>query len=320
MAFASKIYKRYLKSNGIRKKLWAFARQTMIKIKQDPACVMKIHDRRMKMPLSHMHPVYLRKDPLFNKLPHRIGAYVHQKRGRLVCIDVGANIGDTIAAFYQSDNDTFLAIEPNPKYHRYLVENWGWHQNVTALAEICSSGNGEGKFAIQERKGTASFIEDIHGTTMRYRSLDEIVKDYAFAASANVIKIDTDGHDFQVIEGAQGLLARQRPCVLFECDASENPHYAEDCVKILKLFQRNGYRNFLVYNNQGYLMGRYSLSDLAPFGNLLFFQLTSKCHHFDILVMKDEDFGGFYQAEIDFFTSLMTRKTLMNSAFAAATL
>ena len=265
-----------------------------------------------------MHPVYLQKDPLFNKLPGRIGAYIHRRQGHLTCVDVGANIGDTIAAFFQSENDTFLAIEPNSKFYNILIENWGGNNNIIALPVICSSDNGEASFSIDERKGTASIIREGGGSKRSFKSLDKVVNDYPFASRVNVIKVDTDGHDFQVVEGAQGLLSRQLPCVLFECDAFENTNYTEDCLKILSLFKRAGYNEFLVYNNAGYLMGRYSLSDLAAFRNLLFFQLISRCHHFDLLVMKDAHLAEFYRGEIEFFSSRMPKQSLRRTAIASS--
>ena len=134
------------------------------------------------------------------------------------------------------------------------------------------------------------------------------------------IKNDTDGHDFEVIAGAAKLISSNLPVVLFECDAFANTNYVEDCLNTLRFFKHNGYNHFLLYDNFGSLMGKYSLSDLSAFQNLLYYQLTSCFYYFDILVMKDDDISLFFKTEIDFFTEKMPNKSLRRTAKAAAEL
>ena len=92
-------------------------------------------------------------------------------------------------------------------------------------------------------------------------------------------------------------------------------------MRTLKSLQRIGYKEFLVYDNLGNLMARYSLSDLSPFQNLLFCQLTGgNLYYFDILVMKDEDVCEFFKTEVDYFVDKMSNKSLQRTAIAAAEL
>ncbi len=320
MEIATVVYQQYLASRGIKRRAWSFVRKALIKLLNDPTCSLSIHGRCLKLPLSHSLPDYLKQFCFYDRLPQRISEYIHHKQGHLCCIDVGANIGDTIASFYKKDTDTFLAIEPNPKFNKLLAENWGWNKNVTVVSDICSSGSSEDTFIIQEKQGTASILQTENGIKMSRKSLDEIVNDYPLVKNANVLKIDTDGHDFEVIAGSGKLLLRNLSIVLFECDAFENNNYVEDCLRTLKIFQQSGYNYFLLYDNFGNLMGRYSLSDLSPFQNLLFFQITSNFYYFDILVMKDEDIFQFYKAEIDYFADKIPNKSLQQTAIAAAKL
>jgi FkbM family methyltransferase len=134
----------------------------------------------LKLPLSHVLPIYLKQFPFYDRLPQRISKYIHQKQGYLNCIDVGANIGDTLAAFYKEDTDAFLAIEPNPKFNKLLSGNWSWNKNVRVISDICSDCSNESKFSIQEKRGTASIVQADNGTKMRRRQLDEILSDHPF--------------------------------------------------------------------------------------------------------------------------------------------
>jgi len=320
MEISTVVYKHYLESGGVRKVAWFLIRKVLIRLLNDPACSLPIHGRVLRLPLSHPLPGYLKQFQFYDRLPQRISEYIHQSQGHLNCIDVGANIGDTIASFYKEDSDTFLAIEPHPKFGKLLAENWGWNKNVTMVSDFCSSRSKRGKFVIRERAGTASVVESRNGTEMSTRQLDEIVNDNPSAANANVLKIDTDGHDFEVIAGSERLLSRNVPVVLFECEAWQNANYVEDCLRTLKFLNQIGYNHFLLYDNFGNLMGKYALSDLSPFRNLLFYQLTGQFYYFDVLLMKDEDMFQFYRSEVDFFVGKMPTRSLQRTASTAAEL
>lgn len=156
---------------------------------------------------------------------------------------------------------------------------------------------------------------------MNRKSLDEIVREYPPIANANVLKLDTDDHDFEVISGAKNLIKQNLPIVLFECDVFENTDYVRDCLETLKLLKSTGYQYFLLYDNFGNLMGKYSLVDTTAFRNLLFFQLTSDFYYdfyyFDILAMKDDHMLQFYKSEVEYFIGRMPKKPLRKTASAA---
>ena len=48
-------------------------------------------------------------------------------------------------------------------------------------------------------------------------------------------KVDTNGHDFEVLAGAERLISRNHPVVLFECDVFNNTNYVEDCLSTLRI-------------------------------------------------------------------------------------
>jgi FkbM family methyltransferase len=318
MLIATKCYEKYLNSNGIRRIMWSLIKKMLIKILNDPICVLPIHGKHLKIPLSHQLPEYIKKFPFYDRLPQRLSKYLHQKHGYLICVDVGANIGDTIAAFYQKDTDIFLAIEPHPKFRKLLEENWGGYKNIIIVSDICSSSSGEDQFEIQSKNGTASILEVNDGILMKKRPLDEIINDYPLVHNPNVIKIDTDGHDFEVIKGAKNTISKNLPVILFECDIFENENFVEEVLDTLNFFKECGYNYFIVYDNFGALMGRFPLSNLYTFKNLLFYKLISTTfYYFDILVIPDDDLIEFYKMEIDYFIENINNETLKNTAVIA---
>lgn len=311
---ASWVYERQLASRGLPRRFWALCRALLIMLFRDPACVMSVHGRQLFMPLSHALPLYLATHPHYDSLLTRLSGYLAEKDQELICIDVGANIGDTIAAMFRADA-RFLAIEPSHNYHMYLCNNWGKLANVTTLDAVCSSVSATTRLHLVEKSGTASLEFSDRSDTVSARTLDDIVDAYPVYAHPRVIKIDTDGHDFQVIAGARKVIEQVRPIVLFECDAFGNTKYIEDCLATLAFFESVGYRSFLLYDNLGHLMGRHSLTDLNYFKDLLLYQLTSNFRYFDILMMEEVDIGGFQARErLHFISTALKDMKLSQSA------
>jgi FkbM family methyltransferase len=315
MNLSTLAYKKCLSARGGQRLFWSVVRKYLIRVLNDPDCLMPIHGRNLHLSLSHALPLYLNNHPFYDRLPGRISEYIHRKYGFIKCIDVGANIGDTIAAFYKDEQDRFLAIEPNKTFYKYLLQNWGGDKNVEMLSCACGADSRTETYEVLEKAGTASLVTSEDGTQIEIRSLDNIVADHKGFADFNILKIDTDGHDFEVIKGAQNIISANLPVILFECEANaNNSNYVDDLLGTLNLFSNSGYRHFLLYDNFGYLMGNYSLDHAGDLKRLLFYQLTSNFYYFDICVMTDEDIVPFYSSEIGVFVDAMSDKSLQRTA------
>lgn len=320
MKIATLVYKKCLITRGTQNRIWSVLRRLLVNLLHDPECIITIHGKPLYLPLSHALPLYLNAHTFYDRLPTRIGEYVRSKYGIIKCIDVGANIGDTIAAFYKDEQDRFLAIEPIKTFYKYLLQNWGATKNIETLFCACGSQNRTISYKVLENAaGSAALARSENGTSIETLSLDHIVAHNPAFEDANILKIDTDGNDFDVINGAQNIIAANQPVTLFECYAcTDTPHYVEDFLGTLNLFRNSGYNFFLLYDNFGYLMGKHSLDHTDDLRRLLFYQLTSNFCYFDVLLMKDEDIVPFYTSEIALFVDKMPIKSLQRTAKAAA--
>lgn len=301
MSLASFVYRRSLSARGRSARFWHRCRRLLIRFAGDPACVFPIHGRELVLPMSHALPGYLQEQPHYDRVLGRVSAYVRETSGPLRCIDVGANIGDSIAGAYGDGRDRFLAIEPNEKFRSYLERNWKAAGNVTILDVVCHAVDGTLAGEVVEQHGRASVVESAGDGTLQSKSLDRIVEEHAEFAAVNLLKIDTDGQDLDVIAGAAALLGRNTPALLFECASFGRPGYAPECLKTLRSLRRAGYESFLVYDNFGYLMGRHSLDSLSAFADLLFYELTSAFNYFDLLLMRERDLDAFVERERSHF-------------------
>lgn len=311
------VYEKVLKSRGLSKRFWSLNRSLIIKLLGDPECTMRIHGKLLKLPLSHSLPLYLKEFPTYDRLPTRLSEFIHREYGYLKCVDVGANIGDSIAAFNRHASDAFLAIEPNPNYFKYLQKNFSDMNHIKLLDYYCSSSSRTGVYQIDESSGTASISHSDQGRRIVTKTLDEIISENPEFSDFNMLKIDTDGHDFEVLTGAENIISRNLPIILFECNAFSNSDYVNDCLETLLKLYKNGYSSFVLYDNFGYLIGKLSIVDIRNFRYLLFYQLTSTFYYFDILLMKEDDINTFINSEITYFVDRIPSNFLQQMALSA---
>jgi len=310
-----------IESRGLRRSFWKRIRRWLVRYQNDPSCQMSVHGRVLTMPLSHDLPHYMRENPFYDQLLVRLTQFMHRSREFMCSVDIGANIGDSIAALAFHPLDRFVAIEPNPNFFNYLIENCANLQHVLALQLICSSSDEQRAFTIQEKRGTASVVATQgHDSAMECSSpvtLDKILAQHCPEKSIDLLKIDTDGHDFEVLTGARRVIQKDQPVIVFECDIFGNNQYTEQVVDHLDFFCNCGYELFLVYDNTGYLMGCYSLQDTSAFQNLLLYQQTSPFLYFDILIMSTPEIIDFYQEEAEVFVNAIADTDLQPTAHHA---
>ena len=143
---------------------------------------------------------------------------------RLV-LDVGANYGTHSLLFLVHGVPT-ISFEPNPNCHASIRELCAAN-GVTPTLEPVAVGASEGSVDLwfPERDewlgttdaGTRDQLQaqmSLKKLTVRMITIDGYVD--AHALTPDVIKIDTEGSDFMVMQGAECTLDRARPVVLFE--------------------------------------------------------------------------------------------------------
>jgi FkbM family methyltransferase len=157
-----------------------------------------------------------------------------------IFIDIGANIGLFTIAFTRFFEHT-LAIEANPKTFAILKTNITLRDldNVHCLC-IAASDTTKTSVLFVPRDGNlghATMNPHQHqssGTVkIDCRKLDDIVDERGGTSPVGLVKIDVEGHELEVLHGAQKTLLRDRPIVLFEAlektQASKCASFLSDC-------------------------------------------------------------------------------------------
>jgi FkbM family methyltransferase len=144
------------------------------------------------------------------------------------CIDVGASVGDTLEDLVRfAPGGRHIAYEPIPRFAAELAERF---PQVDVRNAAVAEAPGETSFVYVKSRAAYSGLrerdypgdETIEHITVKVESLDTALPaDYV----PGLIKIDVEGAERQVIEGAVGVIARHRPVVIFEHSRGAAEHY-----------------------------------------------------------------------------------------------
>jgi len=155
----------------------------------------------------------------------------HPQASTGLVVEVGANMGVhtiPLAQFLAGQNRPMLAFEPQQVVYQQLCANLALNglMNVTALPYACSRAQGALAFTPPDYTQPGNF-----GATALHRSpsspnlqtvpchpLDELAATHFPGQPVALIKIDVEGHELQVLEGAQSTLSRHRPILYLEND------------------------------------------------------------------------------------------------------
>lgn len=140
-----------------------------------------------------------------------------------VAIDVGANIGLTALAASRAvgDSGAVLAVEPHPRIFGYLRKNVALNQagNVTLFNVALGNREEAGTLRDMRADDTGFLAPGGSGIEVPVRRLDQLPIPNASIA---LMKIDVEGYERFVLEGAAATLPRTQ-CVYFE---SWDQHFA----------------------------------------------------------------------------------------------
>lgn len=141
-------------------------------------------------------------------------------------VDIGANKG--VYTYWLARHSRHVyAYEPNPKMYKVLAAGTKGETNVTISPVALSDATGETVLRIpKSAKGYSN-----QGASLNYDKVGEAYGEVAVEMrrlddegheDIGLIKIDVEGHEFAVLEGARETIKRCRPVLLIEIEQSHN--------------------------------------------------------------------------------------------------
>ncbi|HEU4609680.1 MAG TPA: FkbM family methyltransferase [Chitinophagaceae bacterium] len=173
------------------------------------------------------------------------------------CIDVGAHAGHILREILKAaPRGKHWAIEPIPDLCQLVQKKYGKRVSVHNLA--LSDSEGSVSFAwYPDRPALSGFKERAQAgdykasvITVQTRRLDDLIPSNE---KIDLIKIDVEGAEWQVLQGALRILTESKPIVLFETGMGGADEYNTSPEQIFDLFESCGLSLTLM---EYYLEGR----------------------------------------------------------------
>jgi FkbM family methyltransferase len=164
-------------------------------------------------------------------------------------IDVGAHEGVYIH-FMRRHARRVYAFEPIPWLAEGIARRFRRGVIVEALALSRSRGTAHLRIPVIENKAITGLSSLTDGALTRYTELRELrvptaPLDEIYSGCLGFMKIDVEGHEEAVLEGAQETLLRCRPRILVEVEERHSPG---GVARVADFFARLDYRGFFVFD------------------------------------------------------------------------
>lgn len=210
-------------------------------------------------------------------------------------LDIGANIGNH-AIFFANNFEKIFCFEPEKRNFSLLEINTQEFDNITCfnLAVSAKAGtgvivnsdlnnSGKGYISVTKKKSECEGIIEVC-------SLDTLPNLYG--VKVDVIKLDVEGHELQVLKGAQKMISSSKPLILFELNAQfgisekDNPLPLLEELGYLEFYTVSNYLDPLFDFRRKYEFLRYPAFVLEAFLVLVVGQPKAKLRKFDLNAYK----------------------------------
>lgn len=160
-----------------------------------------------------------------DELDALIAFMTHKHLLKGVCIDVGANIGNHSVFFADYFNEVH-AFEPSPRPYALLVQNAMLKSNIHCYNVGLSDHSCTAKLtAPLDNIGQGSIGAVIQEDALHVSASVKLVPldgvDVMHEIEIGLIKIDVEGHELCVLDGAKALITRTSPVIVFEQQPGE---------------------------------------------------------------------------------------------------
>lgn len=192
-------------------------RKIMAKLRQrtvEPQRQYTIDGFHLDMGEGHMLSVYQKQFPMYDRFVPFLGKVADAKAdaegvAQPVILDVGANVGDTVAGFIRHTRARTVCVEPTEKFISLLRKNVGnmpaeYQKRIDIVQAYVGQNAGE-HYVSSVSGGTAhkELVSDI-GEAPTLTVTDVLARQEIPASGCVLIKTDTDGYDSECLLSAGG--------------------------------------------------------------------------------------------------------------------
>ncbi|MBM3415181.1 MAG: FkbM family methyltransferase [Bacteroidetes bacterium] len=223
----------------------------------------------------------------------RLAIAIHKKYPGMTVIDVGANVGDTIAVLKSVADVPVIAIEGDEISYSFLEKNTKQFSGVSLIKTFLSDKPQETTVNFDKDGWNATIIPDEQGSTrVSFRTLDEVV---SFSENDKVdiklLKVDVEGFDTIVLRGAFDTIKKNKPVLFFEYNRTNMKAINEDGLPTVMSFAGYGYNKIVFFDHKGTLVLATEMKNEEVITSLHDYISSSKnlMGYYDIAIFHEQD-------------------------------
>lgn len=185
--------------------------------------------------------IYVSKNQKYDALLEKI---LEQKlSANSNCVDVGSHVGEILDLFLKyAPEGKHIGFEPIPHMAESLKEKYGTEVIIKSYG--LSNTSGEKTFThVKGAEAFSGFKErdyqnrtvDLDTITVQTATLDQVLADEKLQ-NISLIKIDVEGAELEVLEGAIETINRDKPLVIFEHGKGAADFYKTSPEQVFEFF------------------------------------------------------------------------------------
>jgi FkbM family methyltransferase len=235
----------------VRRRIFAFIRGILAR-RTDRYIRYRLGGHEILLPLAHDLPLIRSTFPQYSTNIARLCSYVSEKYVDLHLVDIGANIGDTVAIIREFNQCPILCVEGDEHYFNILSANMlrAKFASVKIVRAFVATYTGEIRGQLVSNGGTAHFVES-ETKPVKAIKLSHLLNDFPEFQSLKILKIDTDGFDCSILRSELEWLGQRRPIIFFEYDPFFFRNQSYDGARIFDDLLTVGYTFAIFYDNFG---------------------------------------------------------------------
>lgn len=224
----------------------------IIRYCNDPPVRYFLDNSEIQIPLSHQLPLIRCTYPNYATNIGKVAKVVKAKYPGLCMLDIGANVGDTVAIVRAFAFFPILCIDGDSRFFALLRSNTRAWEAIDIVKVLIGDSSTAFAGSIRAAGGTAHLCQDDRSNeSHEMKTISELLDIFPAYASAKLIKLDTDGFDTRILKSQYELLGDLKPVLFFEYDPYFFEQMNDDGFLIFEGLRNVGYEIALVFENTG---------------------------------------------------------------------
>lgn len=211
-------------------------------------------------------------------------------------LDIGANVGDTIAVVKSVINIPIIAIEGDEFTYKFLQKNSPLFEHLYTINQFLGEESKD-QIASTIKEGWNTTIipnstNDGTGKLIKLKSLDEVLITHElFSRNLKLLKIDAEGFDTIILRGATAAISRHNPVLYFEYNRENMDIIEEDGLSTLFSLVKYGYDKIAILDNHNRCLIHTSLAEKDIIKQLHNYAdgMNGLIPHYDICIFHSHD-------------------------------